>query len=270
MRHEIIECRVDGSQNYARLCTYIIDYSEEMPIDNRALILICPGGGYEMTSDREAEMIAFQFLAKGFHVAILRYSTRPSVFPTALLELAKAMSMIRQNASEWRVDTDKIVVQGCSAGGHLAASLGVFWNERFLLDRLEVDSQLIKPNGLMLNYPVITSGEYAHRGSFDALLNGIETKELIHKLSLEKQVNEKVPRVFIWHTYEDELVPVENSLLFVQSLKRYNIPTEFHMYERGNHGLGLANKLTVDRNGNGICKECENWIELACAWLENL
>lgn len=270
MKHEIIECRVDGSQEYARLYTYIIDHSEEIAIDERGLVLICPGGGYEMTSDREAEMTAFQFLSKGYHVAILRYSTRPSVYPAALLELAKAISMVRMNAKEWRVNPNNIVVQGCSAGGHLAASLGVFWNEKFIADKLGIENEKIKPNGLILNYPVITSGDFAHRGSFDALLNGIETNELLERVSLEKQVNEKVPRTFIWHTFEDELVPVENSLLFVQALNHYKIPTEFHMYEHGQHGLGLANKLTVDRNGHGICKECENWIELVCTWLENI
>jgi Esterase/lipase len=269
MKYDIIECRVEGSQEYARLCTYIIDHSDEIAIDERGFILICPGGGYTMTSDREAEMTAFQFLAKGYHVGILRYSTRPSVFPVALLELGKAMSIVRGHAKEWRVNPDKIVVQGCSAGGHLTASLGVFWNEKFVSDQLGIDNETIKPNGLILNYPVITSGELAHRGSFEALLNGIETKELLEKVSLEKQVNETVPRTFIWHTYEDELVPVENSLLFVQALNKFKIPMEFHMYEHGEHGLGLANNLTVGVRGEGLCKQCENWVELACTWLEN-
>lgn len=270
MIHETIACKVEGSQPYARLITYIIEYSEEIAIDDRPLILICPGGGYEITSDREAEMTALQFLSKGYHAAILRYSTRPSTFPTALLELGKAVSIIRQNAKKWNINTDRIAVQGCSAGGHLAASLATFWKDEFIAETLETKNELIKPNALILNYPVITSGEFANKNSFDALLNGIKTLELLEKVSLEKQVNEYVPPTFIWHTYEDEFVSVENSLLFVKALKNWQIPTEFHMYLHGRHGLGLANKLTVDRSGHGIQKECENWILLVCNWLESL
>ena len=126
MIHNTYPLKVEGSLEYARLVTYIQEDSDAMLIDKRPLVLVCPGGGYGRTSDREAESMALQFLAMGYHAAVLRYSCAPAKYPTALLELASSMALIRKNAEAWHIDTDKIVVQGCSAGGHLAASLGMF------------------------------------------------------------------------------------------------------------------------------------------------
>ena len=122
-------------------------------------------------------------------------------------------SLLREHAKEWHIDPHKIVVEGCSAGGHLAASLGVFWDEDFLAESQGLSAsehELLRPDGLLLCYPVITSGEFAHRGSFENLL-GSRQEELGEKLSLEKQVTNKVPKTFIWHTFADQSVPVENS-----------------------------------------------------------
>ena len=127
----------------------------------------------------------------------------------------------------------------------------------------------MRPDGLLLCYPVITSGEFAHRGSFENLL-GSRQEELGEKLSLEKQVTNKVPKTFIWHTFADQSVPVENSLLFVSALRRAGVPTEFHMYEKGAHGLALANKLTETNDGRAVQEECTSWVELAHTWLESL
>ncbi len=156
MTTETFNIKVAGSMPYARLNTFIWDESEEMPKVKRPLMLfMCPGGGYEMTSDREADPIALQFVAMGYNVAILRYSVAPAEYPVALNEAFYALKLIYKKSEEWSVDINKIYVQGCSAGGHLAASIGMFWHE---------DKELIKPAGMILCYPVITSGEFAHRG----------------------------------------------------------------------------------------------------------
>ena len=105
-----------------------------------------------------------------------------------------------------------------------------------------------KPAAMLLNYPVITSGEYAHRGSFKQLLGGNETEELLELLSLEKQVTEHTPPAFIWHTYTDQSVPVQNSLLLIEAMKKYEIPVEFHMYPVGKHGLSTCSRLTAMRD----------------------
>ena len=271
MIHEKIEIQLKDSEFKANLFTYFLDNSPEIePERKRSVVLICPGGGYQMTSDREAEPIAMQYLAKGYHAVILRYSVEPARYPLALLQLAKSVAFLRENAAEFHIDTNKIVIQGFSAGGHLAASLGVFWKKNFIAETLGIDSEMVKPNGMILSYPVITSGEFAHRGSFNNLLRDQYTEEMLEKTSLEKQVNEYVPRAFIWHTYEDTVVPVENSLLFATELRRHHIPVEFHLFERGCHGLSLANELTDNPQGERIQRECECWITMAIAWMHNL
>lgn len=272
MKHITYPIQVEGSLPDTKLITYIQEYSPDLQMDKRPLVLVCPGGGYSRTSDREAETLALQFLAMGYHAAVLRYSCDPAKFPTALLEVATSVALIRNSAEEWHVDTDKIFVQGCSAGGHLAASFGMFWNQDFVAEGIGLskeEHELLRPNGMILCYPVITSGEFAHRGSFECLL-GAREEELGERLSLEKQVSEDTPKAFIWHTFEDQSVPVENSLLLVSAMRKANIPTEFHMYPRGGHGLALANKLTATSDGNCIQEECQSWIGLVHTWIEQI
>ena len=268
MIHEVFDIRVEGSGPDTKLYTYFLDNSNEInPGGIRPVIVMCPGGGYAMTSDREAEALAIQFMAMGYHAAILRYSCAPAVYPAALTELASVISILRNNAEKWHINKDKIIVQGSSAGGHLAASYGVFWKEPFLAEAVHADTEQLRPNGLILNYPVITSGPFAHRESFQNLL-GERYGELVEKMSLEKQVTEDTPKTFIWHTFPDDCVPVENSLLFVMALKEKNIPVEFHLYPVGGHGLGLATKETACPNGYGVQKECQSWIPLVKTWLK--
>ena len=276
MNYMMIPMEEKGSEPGAKLILYIQDYSKDMKIQKRPLILMCPGGGYGRTSDRESEPMALKFLSMGYHVGLLRYSCAPATFPTSLTELARAMMLIREHAEEWNIERDKIVVQGCSAGGHLAASLGMFWHEDFLAKELglEGDREVLKPYGMLLSYPVITSGEFAHKGSFEKLIgpdrSDEERVELLQKLSLENQVTDKTPQAFIWHTFAENSVPVENSLLLVSAFRKAGIPTEFHMFPRGKHGLALANKLTETNDGRAIQDECVIWIQLAEVWLKNL
>lgn len=266
MRYEKISVKCEGSHEDAALYTYLLDDSVEILIKKRPMVVICPGGGYTMTSDREAEMIAMQLLSMGYHAAILRYSVAPVVFPTALLELGKSISCIREHAKEWHIDSDKILVAGFSAGGHLAASFCCFWSKPWVVQKLGVDKMSLQPNGMILGYPVITSGEFAHDDSFKCLL-GEEYEEKKDSVSLEKCVNEYVPRAFIWHTFEDGLVPVQNSLLLVEELTKRGISTEFHMYSKGGHGLSLANRLTQNQ-WCGIEPSCQSWVELLKNWME--
>lgn len=271
MQHIIFPIQMEGSLPDAKLITYIQDYYNDVAVDDRPLVLICPGGAYAHTSNREGEALAMQFLAMGYHAAVLKYSCAPAVYPTALTELAKSILLIRQNAAEWHVNPEQIIVLGCSAGGHLAASMGVFWNEEFLLEALELskeEQELLRPAGLILCYPVITSGEFAHQRSIENLLG--EKKDLLwDKMSLERRVSSKTPPAFIWHTGTDGTVPVENSLLFVSALRKAGVSVEFHMYPCGGHGLSLANRLTDSRSGGAVQKECTSWISLVHTWMEH-
>lgn len=253
-----------------KLHTYVLDnYPELQPFKKRPAVLICPGGGYEFTSFREGEHIAIRMNACGFNAFILKYSCKPAVFPAPQLEVAKAVSIIRENAAAWHVDPKKVVVAGFSAGGHLAASLGVFWKKTFLTEALGLKSARIRPDALLLSYPVITSGEFAHRGSFRALL-AEKHDELLETVSLEKQVSGSTPPAFIWHTFEDVSVPVENALLFASALRRHAVPFELHIYRNGAHGLSAANEETKNAVGWGVQAECQNWIDMAAAWIRNL
>ena len=269
MIYKEIDIRVEGSLPDSKMYTYIISYSEEIDIKKRPLILICPGGGYFRTSDREAEAFAIQFMAIGYHAAVLRYSTAPAVYPTALLEVGRSISYLKSKSEEWHIDENQIFVQGCSAGGHLAASFGMFWHKELLSQKLQVSLEDLRPAGMILNYPVITSGEYAHIESFRNLLgDNFSDKKLLEQMSLEKQVNEHTPKTFLWHTFTDEMVPVENSLLLVMALKNWNIETEFHLYPAGRHGLALATRETADTSGFGEELQCASWISLVKIWLE--
>ena len=262
MRKEVYPIRMEGSMPYAELTVYLHEHYQEIAVETRPLVLVCPGGAYAYTSEREADPLAAQFLAMGYHAA---------VYPTALTELAYSLALIRRNGEDWYVNPEQIIVLGCSAGGHLAASMGVFWKEEFLAGALGIrkeEQKLIRPDGMILCYPVITSGEFAHRGSFQNLL-GARQEELSAKMSLENQVDKDTPPAFIWHTYEDGAVPVENSLLFVTALRRAGVPAEFHMYPKGSHGLALANRLTQNQDGNAAQPECTSWVGLAHTWIEH-
>lgn len=268
MQYKTLDIKNSGSMEYAALHLYLLDDSPEIPIHTRPMIIVCPGGAYAFTSDREAEMVALQFSAKGYHAAVLRYSVTPAVFPAAAMELGKSIALIREHAQEWGVDKDKIAVCGFSAGGHMVASYCMFWNRDWMAEKLGTATEQLRPDAMILGYPVITSGEYAHHDSIKNLL-GAAYEEKREEMSLENQVGEQVPPAFIFHTYEDGLVPVQNSLLLVNALVQKQIPTEFHMFEKGGHGLSIATRQTIDNNGIGDNPAVAVWIDLVLTWLEN-
>ncbi len=264
MIYREIPIQVEGSADDARIQVYIQDtpHDGSLKIEKRPLILICPGGGYERTSFREGEPIALHFLSRGYHACVLRYSAAPIHFPTQMLEVGQAFQVIGEHADEWNVDMERIVVQGSSAGGHLAACYGAFWNQGKAED--------MKPKGIMLSYPVITSDPaYAHIGSFENLL-GEDYEAYKERLSIEKQVTKDMPPCFIWHTLKDDTVPVENSLMFVTALHKAGISAELHIFPEGEHGLSLASKIVERADGRGVQEECAQWIHLADRWLERL
>ncbi|MFV0561165.1 MAG: alpha/beta hydrolase [Enterococcus sp.] len=255
--------------DHARLTTYMLEnFTEIAPNRTRPVVIICPGGGYEKVSPREGEAVAIRMNSFGFHACILEYSIAPNRYPTALIELAKAVKYLRQHSTEWHVDPDKIIVAGFSAGGHLAGNLGVAWNNELLKEEVSGEATLWKPNALLLCYPVISSGEFAHQGSFNALLGDTKESNLKRSLSLETQVTPATPPTFIWHTVSDAAVPVENTLLFANALQKNNIPFELHLFPKGEHGLSLATEetsLDSSKQNEAVSK----WPELFELWVKN-
>lgn len=274
MQYQKIMLEVPNEMDPVELAVYLPDNSEQIdPERSRRTVILCPGGGYRFVSDREAEPVAFQLLAAGFNVFLLTYNVFTKVqFPQQQLELAAAIKYVREHGEEYHVQRDKIVVMGFSAGGHLACSLGVMYRDPILTEPLQVQPQDIRPDGMVLSYPVITGGEFAHEDSFRRLM-GTEDRRVWEKVSLEKLVHPGTPPVFVWATYEDKLVPVENTLLLAEALRRNRVSLEMHIFPRGAHGLSLNTPevygpcVQMVRPGPG---EVNGWMELAKRWIAQL
>ena len=242
----------------------------------RPALIICPGGGYEHLSEREGAPVAKRFNTLGFSTFVLKYHVAPFEFPSSLCDLAVAVRTVRKNAAEWGIDPERIAVAGFSAGGHLAASLCIHYKKEWLLSYLDnANPEEIMPNACVLSYPVITSGEFGHQGSFENLL-GMQSdadkakkykQDLVELVTLDHHVTEDVPPTFLWHTYEDSTVPVENSLLYLTSLIDKGVLAEFHMFPFGCHGLALCNEESSGGVEKYIQPDCEGWPELAARFL---
>ena len=282
MKYEVIDMKIAHSVQ-ATLTIYAHeDYPEVYGERNRPMIVICPGGGYEHVSPREGEAIALQFMTTGAHAAVLRYdvSGQGAEFPQHLLELSASVAYVRKHAAEYCIDPDKILLAGFSAGGHLAASLGCFWKEKWLEELMQAETGATmkdyQPNGEILAYPVITSGEFAHRGSFVKIMGseaeqgyaGLSATELEEKLSLENQVTSDFPQTFMWHTFEDGAVPLENSLFFAEALRKAGVNFEYHVFPHGGHGYALPTKETAPKEGKEINDQCAQWIDLFKSWMK--
>ncbi len=250
------------------LSYYIHSDIHDPNIKRRPAMIVFPGGGLSFLSEREAEPIALAFLSHGMNTFILRYSVREfGNYPLPLLDASAAVAYVRENADEFGIDPDAIYVVGFSAGGYVAAMLGVRWHEPFIAEELEIEFGQNRPDGIVLAYPVITAGEFSHRGTIENSIGKFPTDKELYEHSLENLVTEKTPPVFMWHTADDGAVPVENSLLFASALSRNDIPFELHIFPHGPHGLSLATEETSGGNRaleNGRISE---WVRLASGWI---
>ncbi len=244
----------------AHLITYIRDNPPEMSNAPRRAILICPGGGYQWTSDRESEPIALQFLARGYNAFVLKYSVAEMAKNlNPLREIELAIKHIRDNAEAYNINPDKVFVVGFSAGGHVALSSGTL---------LEKES---RPDGMILCYPVVTASCPTHMGSLYNFC-GTETPsdEQKHLFSLDLHVDEDTPPAFIWHTENDDSVPVQNSKNLAMAMEKFGIKHELVLFPDGHHGLSLATSETCKEIPENEPHPCSVWVDLADKWLKNL
>ncbi|MEG0934570.1 MAG: alpha/beta hydrolase [Clostridia bacterium] len=240
-----------------RLTGYLHEASPEMTRTARPAILICPGGAYEFLSDREKDPPALAFFAAGFQAFVLDYAVLEAAGAMRpLVQASDAVRRMRENAEAWRIRPDAVALLGFSAGGHLAASLGTLWADA----HLGAPDGQNRPDACVLCYPVISAGIFAHRVSLDRVSGGDKALEAL--FSLEAQVTKDTPPTFLWHTQDDELVPVENTLLFASALRKAGVPFEMHVFESGQHGLSMSNHEVDTPNA-----ACEAWFALALKWL---
>lgn len=228
----------------------------------RLAVILCPGGAYSFCSDRECDPPAIAFLNMGCQVFVLRYSVEPYAGnKRPLQEVAASVKIVRERADRWQVDKHKIVVCGFSAGGHLAASLGVHWNDPDIMRRCEVkDAQMLRPDAMILGYPVITAGIFAHRESIQRVSQDCHEDECYW--SLETQVTEQTQPAFLWHTMNDPAVPIENSFLFAEQLHQAGVDCECHFFENGPHGMSIATEEVGTPS-----KRVHQWVSLCQSWL---
>ena len=268
MRTERFDLSGDGR---VTLDAYLREPRPEMPIwDKRPAVVVCPGGGYGMCSQREGDPIALSYLAAGFHVFLLTYSLgEKAAFPQPLVELSQAMALIRSHAAEWGVIPDQIAVCGFSAGGHLAASLGVHWNRPEIQALAGATGEENRPNALILGYPVITTSWMDHDGCVPRLVGKRDEAETRELLNCQRHVGKHTPPAFLFHTYEDNCVPVEDSLVFAAALAACDVPFELHIFEKGVHGLSLGTPQTSNGWGGPDEPDFATWMELSVRWLWN-
>ena len=252
---------------------YIDTYVDENS-KNRDAMLVIPGGGYQnVCSDREGEPIAKAFFDKGFNAFVLNYRVGRDTdrFPCQLLDAASAMLYIRENAENLGVNRGRVFAVGFSAGGHLAGSLATM----FAYDEVKAvfgdKYRLVRPEGVVLSYPVTTLLENTHMSSFKRLL-GKETftEEDKKKLSLDAALTPESSPAFIWHTVEDQIVPVEGSIAFAAALHRNGIPFRVSIFPYGPHGVALANSVTECGNPAFVQPMAECWVSEADEWIKTL
>lgn len=250
------------------LTCVVNDYAPEIGKKNRTALIICPGGGYEFCSARESEPVALRFAGYGIQAFVLRYSCMNHPFPTALAELAAAVAYVRSHAAQYDVDPDRIAVCGFSAGGHLAGTLGVFWNSD-LLHTLYQDCALCRPNAMILCYPVITSGKFRHESSICQLIGDTPTADQLKSVSVEQNVTADTPPTFVWHCADDRVVPVQNTLALLEALSAADVSYEAHIYPYGGHGLAFADNSTANapKHFNATAAA---WFLQAVDWLQRL
>ena len=263
----------------ATLTSLCLSNKNDLKLSPRRAVIVCPGGGYSGLSDREDEVVAAQYLAAGFATFILHYSVKENAKNfQPLKEAALAIKHVRENAEHYNVDPDYVFITGFSAGGHLAASAGVLWDHPAVKELLGTeDTRVCRPTGMILCYPVITTGEYTHVHSAQRLCGKFNkepivtyTREEADQFSLELHVKENTPPAFLWHTAADQAVPVENSLLFAMACSRAKVPFELHIFPEGRHGLSLCNDQTASGSEKNLVPHNACWIDLACKWAREL
>jgi len=209
-----------------------------------AALVVFPGGGYGGLAQHEGNDYALWFNQQGITAFVVKYRLGSNGYrhPAMLHDAARALRLVRARAGEWKIDPKRVGIIGSSAGGHLASTLLTHFDAGKPDDADPIERQSSRPDIGILCYPVITMGEQTHQGSKNNLLGKDPSPELVRLLSNELQVTPETPPCFLFHTFEDTAVPVENSLRFAAALRKAGVPFDLHIYQKGRHGIGLGDK----------------------------
>lgn len=238
-----------GLEDRPRLTPYLVEGGTP-----RGVVIVCPGGGYGGRAAHEGKPIAEWLNGIGISAFVLDYRVAPYRHPVPLGDAKRTIRHVRHHAATFGIDPARIGILGFSAGGHLASSAAVHFDEGDAEAADPVERVSSRPNAAILCYPVITFGEYRHNGSRVNLLGEDAPQELVELMSSERQVTANTPPTFIWHTSDDAAVPVENALLMAAALSKHKVPFELHSYESGRHGLGLAEDQPETHTWTRLCE----------------
>ena len=232
----------------------------EKSIATGTAVVICPGGGYWVTSIvKEGFAVARKFNEMGIAAFVLKYrmpndSSMIDKKIGPLQDAQRAIQLVRMHAEEWNVDTNKVGIMGFSAGGHLASTAATHFQHSYIENANNID---LRPDFAILIYPVISfQDNIGHIGSRDRLIGKNPPKNLIDSFSNEMQVTAQTPPTFLVHATDDNTVPVMNSISFYEGLLKYKIPAEMHIYKAGGHGFGMHNPT----NKGDWMELCKNWM----------
>jgi len=209
-----------------------------------AVMVICPGGGYQHLAPHEGNDYALWLNQHGVACFVLKYRLGSDGYrhPAMLSDAARAVRWVRANAAAYKINPQQVGIMGSSAGGHLASTLLTHFDAGNTNDTDLVERQSSRPDLGILCYAVISMGDETHKGSRNNLLGTNASPELVALLSNELQVSSNTPPCFLWTTEEDKTVPMENSLMFASALRKNHVPFDFHVYQQGGHGMGLKDK----------------------------
>ena len=282
------------------LTAYILDDSPEMLRGKkRPAFLICPGGAYMFNSDREVEPAAIRFASMGYHAFVLRYSVysnsgisfpvpgrspayEKSVFPGSMREIGMAMMLIRAHAEEWKVDMDRIILNGGSAGANNCAEFAVHWNDPELCEAIGAKPEEIRPAAAVLGYGVYDyvlmqktlekigdAGRLEMNRGFNLAAFGDPdaSEETLKKGSPINYVSKDTPPMFLWATRDDDTVPVNQTLAMALALEEAGVPCETHIFENGQHGLSTADQDSAQAKEQ-IRPDVAVWMDLAGTWIK--
>lgn len=255
-------------QTKAVLTGYLQTPVPKSPVQQFRPLIFVPGGSMTHIPVEQTEKTALSFSARGFQVFVLRYtftSERQPVYPNPLIDLALAVALLRKQTAAWHLKTDQLTIMGFSAGGQVTALYNDYWHEEWLSRLSGAASDQLRPNAVILGYPVID----LNLGFPKDAITRAKWADDPTRYNAAAHVNDLNAPTFMWTTFTDQVVPVQNTLSYSQALLAHQIPQELHVFAHGPHGMDIANAL-VAHHDDVDQPHVAHWVELACEWLDDL